>query len=110
MDTAAIIKVAVATVGVTQLLKNLIDKGGKVVWTIVTILVGIGISVIQCLCPSAVMDSTIAISGASIFYDTIYKSFEKIFKHDDTIPKHDDTIPKHDDTIPKHDGDVVQEE
>lgn len=96
MDTAAIIKVAVATVGVTQLLKNLIDKGGKVVWTIVTILVGVGISVIQCLCPSTVMDSTIAISGASIFYDTIYKSFEKIFKHDGTIPKHD--------------GDVVREE
>lgn len=99
MDTSAIIKVAVATVGVTQLLKNLIGKGGKVVWTIVTILVGVGISVIQCLCPSTVMDSAIAISGASIFYDTIYKSFEKIFKHDDTVPKRDDTIPNHDGTI-----------
>ena len=103
MNTAAIIKVAVATVGVTQLLKNLIGKGGKIVWTIVTILVGVGISVVQCLCPSVVMDSTIAISGASIFYDTIYKSFEKIFKHDDTVPKHDSTIFK-------HDSDVVQEE
>lgn len=80
MDTAAILKVAVATVGVTQLLKNLIGKGGKVVWTIATILVGTGISVMQCLCPSVVMDSTIAISGASIFYDTIYQTFEKIFK------------------------------
>lgn len=99
MDTAAIIEVAVATVGVTQLLKNLIDKGGKVVWTIVTILVGVGISVIQCLCPSTVMDSTIAISGASIFYDTIYKSFEKIFKHDGTIPKHDGTIPNYDNVM-----------
>ena len=99
MDTAAIIKVAVATVGVTQLLKNLIDKGGKVVWTIVTILVGVGISVIQCLCPSTVMDSTIAISGASIFYDTIYKSFEKIFKHNGTVPKHDGTIPNYDNVM-----------
>lgn len=99
MDTSAIIKVAVATVGVTQLLKNLIGKGGKIIWTIITILVGVGISVIQCLCPSTVMDSAIAISGASIFYDTIYKSFEKIFKHDDTVPKHDDTIPNHDGTI-----------
>ena len=99
MDTAAIIKVAVATVGVTQLLKNLIGKGGKIIWTIVTILVGIGISVMQYLCPSVVMDSTIAISGASIFYDTIYKSFEKIFKHDDAVPKHDDAVPKHDGTI-----------
>lgn len=99
MDTVAIIKVAVATVGVTQLLKNLIDKGGKVVWTIVTILVGVGISVIQCLCPSTVMDSTIAISGASIFYDTIYKSFEKIFKHNGTVPKHDGTIPNYDNVM-----------
>ena len=92
MDTSAILKVAVATVGVTQLLKNLIGKGGKAVWTIVTILVGVGISVIQCLCPSVVMDSTIAISGASIFDDTIYKPFEKIFKHDDTVPKHDSDV------------------
>lgn len=80
MDTAAILKVAVATVGVTQLLKNLIGKGGKVTWTIATILVGVGISVMQCLCPPVVMDATIAISGASIFYDTIYQTFEKIFK------------------------------
>lgn len=92
MDTAAIIKVAVATVGVTQLLKNLIGKGGKIIWTIVTILVGVGISVVQCLCPSVVMDSAIAISGASIFYDTIYKSFEKIFKHDAAVPKHDSDV------------------
>lgn len=80
MDTSAIIKVAVATVGVTQLLKNFIGKGGKVVWTIATILAGIGISVIQCLCPSVVMDVIIAVSGATVFYDTIYKSFENIFK------------------------------
>lgn len=80
MDTTAIVRVAVATVGVTQLLKNLIGKGGKVTWTIATILVGIGISAMQCLCPSVVMDSTIAISGASVFYDTIYQTFEKIFK------------------------------
>lgn len=92
MDTSAIIKVAVATVGVTQLLKNLIGKGGKIIWTIITILVGVGISVMQYLCPTVVMDSAIAISGASIFYDTIYKSFEKIFKHDDTVPKHDSDV------------------
>lgn len=79
MDTAAIIKVAVATVGVTQLLKNLIGKGGKAVWTTATILVGAGTSVIQCLCPAVIMDSIIAVSGATVFYDTIYKSFEKIF-------------------------------
>lgn len=80
MDTASIVKVAIATVGVTQLLKNLISKGNKVIWTIVTILVGIGITAIQYLCPAVVMDGVIAVAGATVFYDTIYKSFEKIFK------------------------------
>lgn len=80
MNAESITKVAIATVGVTQILKNVIPlKVGKL-WTLFTILVGVGITVIQCLCPSVVMDSTIAISGATIFYDTIYQSFEKLFK------------------------------
>lgn len=80
MDTTAICKVAVATVGVVQLLKNLIGKGGKVVWTIVTVLCGIGITAVQYLCPPVIMDGIIAVAGATVFYDTIYKTFEKIFK------------------------------
>ena len=80
MNAESITKVAIATVGVTQMLKNILPlKVGKL-WTIITILVGVGISAIQRLCPSIVMDSTIAISGATIFYDTIYQSFEKLFK------------------------------
>lgn len=85
MDTATIIKVAVATVGVTQLLKNLFvtkdgtTKGGKVIWTIITVLCGIGITAVQSLCPSIITDGIIAVSGATIFYDTIYKTFEKLF-------------------------------
>lgn len=80
MNAESITKVAIATVGVTQMLKNLIPlKEGKI-WTLFTILVGIGITVMQCLCPSIVMDGAIAISGATIFYDTIYQSFEKFFK------------------------------
>ena len=80
MDTAAIIKVAVATVGVTQLLKNLIGKGGKRIWTFVTVLCGTGIVAIQYLCPPLVMDGVIAVAGATVFYDTIYKTFEKMFQ------------------------------
>lgn len=80
MDTAAIVKVAVATVGVTQLLKNLIGKGGKRIWTSVTVLIGVGIVAIQYLCPPLVMDGVIAVAGATVFYDTIYKTFEKMFQ------------------------------
>lgn len=81
MDTTAIMKAAIAIVGVVQLIKNMANnKGGKLVWTIVTVLCGIGITAIQYLCPAMVMDSVIVISGATIFYDTIYQTFEKIFK------------------------------
>lgn len=80
MDTTAIIKIAVATVGVVQLIKNLTNKGGKVTWTIITVLCGTGISVVQCLCPAPIMDGVIAVAGATVFYDTIYKTFEKMFK------------------------------
>lgn len=85
MDTAVIFKVSVATVGVVQLLKNMITfkKGGKILWTIITIVVGILLTIIQQLVPSGVMDGVIAVSGATIFYDTIYQSFEKIFKKGD---------------------------
>lgn len=83
MDTAAIVKVAVATVGVTQLLKNLIPVKKGWMWTIITVIVGIGISAAQYLCPAWVVDTIIAVSGATIFYDTIYQTFEKIFKRGD---------------------------
>lgn len=80
MNIESITKVAIATVGVTQILKNVIPlKAGKL-WTLFTIFVGIGITVIRCLCPAIVMDAVISISGATIFYDTIYQSFEKLFK------------------------------
>lgn len=80
MDTTAIIKIAVATVGVVQLIRNLVGKGGKVLWTIVTVLCGTGITALQYLCPSVVMDGVIAVAGATVFYDTIYKTFENMFK------------------------------
>ena len=80
MDTAIIVKVAVATVGVVQLIKNLINKGNKLVWTLVTIGVGFGMTGLQYLAPTWVMDGAIIVSGASLFYDTIYQTFEKIFK------------------------------
>lgn len=82
MSTEGIIKCALAIVGTTQIFKNVFSTA-KVkgwIWTIVTILVGIGITVIQTVCPVSVMDGVIAISGATIFYDTIYQTFEKLFK------------------------------
>lgn len=86
MNIEEIVKCALATVGTTQLFKNIFPTPDKIkgwLWTIVTIVVGVGITVIKITCPSAVMDGIIAISGATIFYDTIYQTFEKLFKRRD---------------------------
>ena len=79
MNTEEIIKIALAIVGVTQIIKNFLPTKGKWLCTLVTILVGIGICLIQSHFP-LVITPLIAISGATIFYDTIYQTFEKLFK------------------------------
>lgn len=84
MNIEEIVKCALAIVGTTQLFKNIFSVSDKIkgwLWTLITIVVGVGITVIKITCPSTVMDGIIAISGATIFYDTIYQTFEKLFKH-----------------------------
>ena len=44
MNSELLLWTMVAIVGTVGVLKNLIDKGGKKVWTIVTIVVGSGIA------------------------------------------------------------------
>ena len=72
--------VALATVGTTEILKNLIQKGGKRVWTLITVVVGVGMSFIAFYLPAKVLYGIIGVSGATVFYDTIYKTFQKIFQ------------------------------
>lgn len=78
--TALILKIALATVGTTEVIKNFIQKGGKKVWTFVTLLVGAGMTVIAVLCPEVILTGIVAVSGAVVFYDTIFKSFKKLFE------------------------------
>lgn len=79
MNIEEITKCAIAIVGVTQLLKNVLPLKGKI-WTLLTLVVGIVITIIQSVVPTMALDAIIAVSGATIFYDTIYQTFEKIFK------------------------------
>ena len=72
--------VALATVGTTEILKNLIQKGGKRVWTLVTIVVGVGMSFIAFYVPKEILYGIIGVTGATVFYDTIFKSFQKLFE------------------------------
>ena len=82
MNTEEIIKGALAIVGATQMLKSFIPLKKGWLWTIITILVGCVICLIQSLYPTAITWA-ITISGASLFYDTIFQTFEKVFKKTD---------------------------
>ena len=66
--------------GVTEIIKNLIQKGGKRIWTLVTLLVGVGMSFIAFYLPEKVLYGIIGVSGATVFYDTIFKTFQKLFE------------------------------
>ena len=76
-----LILIALSTVGVTEILKNLIQKGGKRTWTLITIAVGSLMSVIAFYLPEQVLVGIIGVSGATIFYDTIFKAFKKFFEN-----------------------------
>lgn len=78
---SVLILVALSTVGVTEILKNLIQKGGKRIWTLATIVVGAVMTVVALFLPKEVLYGVIAVSGATIFYDTVYKSFQKVFEN-----------------------------
>ena len=77
---ALILKIALATVGTTEVIKNLIQKGGKRVWTLVAIVVGAVMVVVATYLPDVILTGIVAVSGAVVFYDTIYKAFQKFFQ------------------------------
>ena len=78
-DYTLLIPVALATVGLTEILKNFIQKGGKRIWTLITIVVGVLVTVVAFYLPEKILYGVISVSGATIFYDTVYKSFQKLF-------------------------------
>ena len=72
--------IAIATVGTTEIIKNFIQKGGKRIWTLITLLVGALMSVVAFYLPEKILYGIIGVSGATVFYDTIYKAFQKMFE------------------------------
>lgn len=75
-----LVLVALATVGTTEVIKNLVQKGGKRVWTLSTIAVGVLMTIIAFYLPEKVLYGIVGVSGATIFYDTIFKAFGKLFE------------------------------
>lgn len=78
METEILLWSMVAIVGTVGVLKNLIEKGGRKTWTIITVLVGIGVAYLAMKLPIEVLQVWVAVTGATLFYDTIFKSFEKL--------------------------------
>lgn len=89
MNTTLIIKCALATVGIVQLLKSFLGNISNAKWlrarawvyALLTIFVGVLTTLLAYLAQPYVVDAMIVVSGASLFYDTIYKAFEKGFSY-----------------------------
>lgn len=84
MENELLFWTMVAIVGTVGVIKNLVGKGGKKVWTIVTLVVGIGVAIAAMYLPLKVLQIWVAVTGATLFYDTIFKTFEKIVKNEKT--------------------------
>ena len=78
--TEIILKIALSTVGVTEVLKSFIQVTGKRLWTAITLFIGAGMVLVVMYCPDVVVIGIVGVSGAVIFYDTIFKCFKKLFE------------------------------
>lgn len=80
MNSELLLWTMVAIVGTVGVLKNLINKGGKKIWTIVSVVVGSGVAFAAMKLPISALQVWVAVTGATLFYDTIYKSFQKLIE------------------------------
>lgn len=80
MQSELLIWTMVAIVGTVGVIKNLVGKGGKRVWTLVTLVVGAGVAIAALYLPLKAMQVWVAVTGATLFYDTIFKAFQKLIQ------------------------------
>ena len=78
METEILLWSMVAIVGTVGVLKKLIEKGGRKTWTVVTVVVGVGVAYLALKLPIKAIQVWVAVMGATLFYDTIFKAFEKL--------------------------------
>ncbi len=55
-------------------------------WTLITILVGAGVTFAAFYLPEEILYGIVGVSGATIFYDAIYKRFKELFTNNN-LPK-----------------------
>lgn len=80
METELLVWTMVAITGTIGVLKNFISFGGKKTWTLMTLVIGAGIAIAAYYLPIKVLQIWVAVTGATLFYDTIFKSFQKLIE------------------------------
>lgn len=80
METELLLWSMVAIVGTVGVIKNFISWGGRKFWTLLTLIVGVGIAVVAFYLPIKVLQVWVAVTGATLFYDTIFQSFKKLIE------------------------------
>lgn len=80
METELLIWTMIAIVGTIGVLKNFVNVGGKRLWTLITLVVGAGIAIAAIYLPIKVIQVWVAVTGATLFYDTIFKAFQKMIE------------------------------
>lgn len=80
MDEELIFWTMIAIVGTIGVIRNFIEKGGKKVWTAVTLVVGTGIAAAALYLPIKVLQVWVAVTGATLFYDTLFKAFKSLIE------------------------------
>lgn len=90
MESELLFWTMVAIVGTVGVIKNLVNKGGKKVWTVVTLVVGVIVAIAAMYLPIKALQVWVAVTGATLFYDTIFKTFQKMIEK----PAKDDSSVK----------------
>lgn len=80
-----ILWIMLCIVGVTELIKGFFKELPKWAMILITIAVGVCITCLYILLPTywnAIRVALVAISGATVFYDTVFQLFKKLIKGD----------------------------
>lgn len=80
IDTELLVWTMVCIVGTVGVVKNFIssEKLGRRFWSLITLVIGSGIAFVATKMPIVVLQVWVAVTGATLFYDTIFKAFQKL--------------------------------
>jgi len=83
LKTDLLIWTTVCITGTVGILKNFVNFSflGKKFWSLTTLVIGTGIGILAIKVPLEVIQVWTAVTGATLFYDTIFKIFQKVLEN-----------------------------